>query len=412
MNANKHIEYIGYEDNFFDFLEILNNKLKKEKRTVKIWCDLAFLPQFNKMDRIDPIYYKKYPNPSISIKDAVRTGNLFKAFFEIIRRLKCKSEIKYRNYVKYLQNKKNNTIVSCCLNNSNGNVEVIEDFSEEKFKGANNTVILRRYSDESGMFSHLLVMMPYLRWARENGLNVYFDMSRGDSIYRERNGENAWDYFYEQVGSKPDKNNGTVISELFRISNNYTIPFRTNCVDDFIGIHNVYVTYIKLNNTMNRLVDINWNRIYGGKSGKILGVKFRGTDYQPDKIPGEHPFQGTCDEMIEKTKLFLEKYNYEYIYLCIEEQKNLEKFKEAFGEKVLHYDCQLIESYQSGAASFSQIALVGKRKAGEDYIGSVMCLAKCDSILCSPNSGVYMTFVINGGRYEHIEIIDKGIYKG
>lgn len=106
MNANKHIEYIGYEDNFFDFLEILNNKLKKEKRTVKIWCDLAFLPQFNKMDRIDPIYYKKYPNPSISIKDAVRTGNLFKAFFEIIRRLKCKSEIKYRNYVKYLQNKK------------------------------------------------------------------------------------------------------------------------------------------------------------------------------------------------------------------------------------------------------------------------------------------------------------------
>ena len=163
---------------------------------------------------------------------------------------------------------------------------------------------------------------------------------------------------------------------------------------------------------MNRLVDINWNRIYGGKSGKILGVKFRGTDYQPDKIPGEHPFQGTCDEMIEKTKLFLEKYNYEYIYLCIEEQKNLEKFKEAFGEKVLHDDCQLIESYQSGAASFSQIALVGKRKAGEDYIGSVMCLAKCDSILCSPNSGVYMTFVINGGRYEHIEIIDKGIYKG
>ena len=38
-----------------------------------------------------------------------------------------------------------------------------------------------------------------------------------------------------------------------------------------------------------------------------------------------------------------------------------------------------------------------------------MCLAKCDAILCSPNSGVYMTFIINGGKYEYAEIIDKGI---
>lgn len=408
MSEDKNIEYIGYEGDFLTFLKILSNKLKKEKRAVKIWCDLDFLPKFNNIDRITPIYYKRYPKPSISVKDAVKDGKLFTAFFEIIRRLKCKNEIKYRNYKKYLENKMNN-IVSCCLNNSNGNLEVMEGFSEDKFKGSNNTVVLRRYSDESGMFSHLLVLMPYLRWAKDNNLNVYFDMSRGDSIYREKDYENAWDYFYEQPGSKPGDNNGSVISALFKISDNYKIPFRINCLGEVIGMHSVYETYVKLNDRMCSLVDVNWDRIQGGKAGKILGVKFRGTDYAPSKILKEHHFQGSCDEMIDRTRLFLEKYNYEYIYLCVEEKKNLDKFKEVFGGKVLYYDCPLIETYQSGTAAFNHISLVGKRRAGEDYIGSVMCLAKCDAILCSPNSGVYMTFIINGGKYEYAEIIDKGI---
>lgn len=146
-----------------------------------------------------------------------------------------------------------------------------------------------------------------------------------------------------------------------------------------------------------------------GGGGKILGVKFRGTDYSPDKIPHKHHIQTTCDEMIKRTRKFLEKYNYQYIYLCTEEQSSLEKFKEAFGEKVLSYDCKLIEDYKNGAALINQINLVGKKKAGEDYIGLIMCLARCDSILCSPNSGMYMTFVINGGKFEHVEIVDKGL---
>lgn len=69
----------------------------------------------------------------------------------------------------------------------------------------------------------------------------------------------------------------------------------------------------------------------------------------------------------------------------------------------------MIDHYDGGGALSNQIALVGKRKAGEDYIGSVMCLAKCDSILCSLNSGSYMAIIINGGKYEHIEIVDKGL---
>lgn len=400
MAFDNYIEYIGYEDNFYGFLELLDDRLSKEGKSVKIWCNLEFLPKIKKYGRIIPVYYRKYSNPVFSIRESVKKGELLKVLRELFNR------IKYRNYIKYLKCKKEN-IVPCFLNNNNGKLEVNMGVQEIEFKGVDNTIILRRYEREAGMFSNLLVILPYLSWAKDNNLNVYFDMARGDNAYRENEGENAWEYYYRQTGNKPSLSCGSIISELFELPDYYRIAFETKNMNKIISLHSIYEKYIKLNDRMFGLVDKNWNRILQ-QGSKILGVKFRGTDYNPERIPYKHPFQTTCEEMIERAGKFMEKYDYHYIYLCTEEKRSLDKFKEIFGKKVLNYDCKLIESYKSGAATLNQVSLVGKRKAGEDYIGSIMCLAKCDSILCSPNSGTYLTFVINGGKFEHVEIIDKG----
>lgn len=401
MMVNEYIEYIGYEDSFNKFLELLNNKLNDEGRTVKLWCNLEFLPRIKNYKRIKPIYYKKYNNQIVSIKEYLKKRRIIDVLRELINR------ISHRNYVKYSKFSKN-LISQCCLISNNGKLEVAENVKEKDFKGSSNTLVLRRYSEINGMFSHLMVMLPYLKWASSNDINVYFDMSVGDSSYRERNGENAWEYFYEQVNSKPNGDNGTIVSNLLELSDEYKIEFSPKHINNIIELSSVYEKYIKLNAGMSDLVDENWKKIYRGEK-KILGVKFRGTDYVPDKIVAGHHFQTTCDEMIEKTENFLKRYGYEYIYVCTEEQKNLEKFEKKFGDRVRSYDCRLIDHYDGGGALSNQIALVGKRKAGEDYIGSVMCLAKCDSILCSLNSGSYMAIIINGGKYEHIEIVDKGL---
>lgn len=403
MAVYEYIEYVGSEDNFLKFIDLLNDKLDKEDRKVKLWCNLEFLPKFRSCRRIIPIYYQKYSNQLASIKAAVRKRELLAVFREIYNR------ITHRSYMRYLKNKDNN-IVPCCLINYQDELKVVENVKEEDFYGRMNTIVLRRSSAISGMFSHLMVMLPYFKWAQTNNLSIYFDMSIGDSIYREKKGENAWEYYYQQVGSKPTLDNGTIVSEAFKISDNYKIPEYRD-IKSYIGFNNVYNKYVLLNKYMDSLVDKNWKRIMGfcEGGGKILGVKFRGTDYSPDTLFYQHPYQATCNEMIKRTKDFLHKYNYQYIYLCTEEQENLDIFKKHFGEKVLYYDCKLIENYKGGDTASNQIALVGKRKAGEDYIGSIMCLAKCDSILCSPNSGMHMAIVINGGEFEHIEIIDKGL---
>lgn len=257
MAVDKYIEYIGYEDSFSCFLALLDDKLKNEKKTAKIWCNLDFLPKFRSSKRIIPIYYKKYSCSVTSIKASIKDGKLFEAFCEIIKR------IKYRNYVKYF-NAEREKKVPCCLNNKEGHLEILEDFKEKDFKGANNTIVLRRYEKAAGMFSNLLVMLPYLRWAKNNGLNVYFDMSRGDNAYRENENENAWEYFYEQTGYKPCLNNGTVISELFKLSDEYKIVFEPKYIYEVIGLNNVYEMYVKLNKKMVSLVNRNCKKILGG----------------------------------------------------------------------------------------------------------------------------------------------------
>ena len=70
--VNEYIEYIGYEDSFNKFLELLNNKLNDEGRTVKLWCNLEFLPRIKNYKRIKPIYYKKYNNQIVSIKEYLK----------------------------------------------------------------------------------------------------------------------------------------------------------------------------------------------------------------------------------------------------------------------------------------------------------------------------------------------------
>ena len=221
-----NIEYVGYEDNFEKFLEMLEMKLRKENRMVKLWCNLEFLPKIKKYDRVIPIYYKKYGRSIVSIKRSLKKGEFFKVLCEVINRLT------HRNYMRYIDLK--NDILPCCLINLNGQVEVIEDVKETDFKGNDNTLVLRRYESASGMFSHILILLPYIKWAKDNGLEIYFDMSRGDSIYREKDGDNAWEYFYHQTGVKPNPNNGTLISQMFKISDKYKFSYDPGDIDVLI----------------------------------------------------------------------------------------------------------------------------------------------------------------------------------
>lgn len=405
FSNRQHIEYIGVEDNFAEFARLMNDRLERKGSKAVIWSDISI--RHLKIDRriypnLLPVYFRRYNDSPVSLKKLLLKADIAGIVLELVNR---------HQDGRYKKLREKDCICLCCLRKNKGNPEVIENIKEEDFRGFDNVVVLRRPQLYCGMFSHQFVMLPYLMWADKNNLSVYFDMENGSSVYREKDGENAWEYFYDQLDGKPDGNNGTIVSCLFGLSSNYNLDIGEDAIE-YAEWSRIYNKYIKLNRRMRFVVEENWERIRraGGSKERILGIKFRGADYKPDKLPKGHYIQLSCDEMINRARLFMERHGYKYIYLSTEEQESLDRFREEFGEEfVLSYDCKLVENYIDGAAAVNQAETVGRRKAGEDYIGTIMCLARCDSLLCSLNSGSIIALIINGGKFEHIEIVDRGV---
>lgn len=50
------------------------------------------------------------------------------------------------------------------------------------------------------------------------------------------------------------------------------------------------------------------------------------------------------------------------------------------------------------------------REQTEEYIEGVYLLSKCDSLYGSVGGGIWFSYFLNGGKYEHVELYDEGNY--
>ena len=47
----------------------------------------------------------------------------------------------------------------------------------------------------------------------------------------------------------------------------------------------------------------------------------------------------------------------------------------------------------------------------QQYLGDIYLLSQCDCIISPMNNGYYTAIIWNGGKFSHLETIDKGRYK-
>ena len=50
-------------------------------------------------------------------------------------------------------------------------------------------------------------------------------------------------------------------------------------------------------------------------------------------------------------------------------------------------------------------------KRQQQYLGDIYLLSQCDCIISTMNNGYYTAIIWNGGKFSHLETIDKGRYK-
>lgn len=282
--------------------------------------------------------------------------------------------------------------------------------------------------DYTGLMTHMLSVMGWIKYAEENGFILLVDTSKGENKYRE-SGENTWELYYKQPmidtsvdeafieKIKSEKNYSYVhdytrygltyvrsvprwITKLFKPT--ITFPETTDIVRDEKSQdywEKIYAKYIKLQPEVIQYVDDEFEKIIK-PHGRVLGVLVRGTGYREGK-PFNHNIQPEMDELIDKINEYKDKYNWEYIYLATEEEKYEQLLKNEYPGKILtnkrEYDNE--NSERSG------------HQAGLEYLSSMYLLSKCNMLIAGLCGGSQAAILMNQHNYEHIHVYDIGVYK-
>ncbi len=209
---------------------------------------------------------------------------------------------------------------------------------------------LARYG--CGLVSLLTSVYNHVRYAFQNGYVPIVDFKHYDNLYFKddrKYHDNSWEYFFEQPMQKnlnditsetsviisPDTH---IVDEQTSIVNSGDIP---ETEDDILtarqkDIKENFSKYIRLNKETEDYLKKESSKILKDVHfDEILGVLYRGTDYNSNKAKFEYA-QSSVNQFIENIKAFLKKNpKIKKIYLATEDDEAYQLFKNTFGNQLL-----------------------------------------------------------------------------
>lgn len=276
-----------------------------------------------------------------------------------------------------------------------------------------------------GLMGYYMAVLGHIRIACERGMFPVVDMMNYKNPYiteDECGRKNSWEFYFKQPIPEINlkdvyKSNHVVLSNLetpFEANPRkfYERVYKKNMLQEYFRMVN---TYINFNSECLKILDRNFSKIFApvfAEEGRILGVVSRGTDILG--FPG-HSIQPTQEELLELSKKYMEKYSCNYIFLASDSEAAISFFKSQLGEKIiLTNSCKRYDSFfESKIHVLSDINFNRENDAylkGLEYLTTVYLLSKCNVLFGSIIGSTIGAVCMNGGRYEHIEFYDKGVY--
>lgn len=295
-------------------------------------------------------------------------------------------------------------------------------------------LILRGYDKRWGIYSTILLLLPFMDWARKRNYFPIIDFTKSNlpllQDEKRRNRENSWEYYYKQPFEEIS------LSEVYQSKNvrvlekYYTMKMAPNwntimpaSEEELKRWNSIIKRNIHLSDGLAEKVKTEKRRIFKD-ANKILGVGIRaGYRYgmiKNDALFNNHPKCATCEEYIAIVERKMDEWNCDAIFLAIDDREYWEKFVKYFGTKCRYIDRKLHHYFKNDNAVESLTELfieyggkrVGTRKKNEEYIVETHILAQCHALYASIGGGTQFAYFMNGGRYENIEIYNEGMYEG
>lgn len=238
---------------------------------------------------------------------------------------------------------------------------------------------------------------------------------------------NAWEYFWEQPGGydlKEVYQSKHVILSSQNVPNGDILPpARTpnskirKYAETIIRKGAPLAMQIPFNEATRKYVEEAKNRLFIPNK-KILGVAIRGTSYARMQV-GHHASQPLINEYIGLIRRRKAEWGADYIFFTNEESETVDIMKRAFGEELIVLDRKRYVNYHIYSDNgenptnedINPLYAPGQRyQTNLDYLTEMYLLSCCDFLLTAMSGGIRAVLMWNGGRYENMEIIDKGVY--
>ncbi|MDR1473103.1 MAG: hypothetical protein LBI41_00860 [Lactobacillales bacterium] len=282
-----------------------------------------------------------------------------------------------------------------------------------KIAGENIFYVIRRECSNTGLLSDWHNVLGHIMYAVENGLIPTVDMQNYKTSYHEKdpvNGiSNAWEYYFQQPTSSSledaYKSKGAVIlSSLGYIQEEVPSDFRFIYDKNMLKKHNYYISkYMKLRPEVNKYVKISEKEIF--KEKKILGVFYRGTDYNYAK---GHFTPPKPNVLLAKVRELFLQWGMEWIFLVTEEEEVVKIFKNEFNTKVIITDSSRVKSYSKEMGAIANFKKDNNYLKNLNYLRDIILLSKCHSLVCSKANGSAAAIEMNNNKYINRFIFELG----
>lgn len=276
--------------------------------------------------------------------------------------------------------------------------------------------VIRRHPNEekAGLFSWIQVILGHLEYSMKKGWIPVVDMMNTANPFLEKDEVgliNAWEFFFEQPGgytlSDIKKSKKVILSQYSPIPYG---PFVHSILkkDRREKYNSLYKRYFVLKRSIQEQVT-EYKEHYFSKSGNVLGVLCRGTDYWTLKPKG-HRIQPDIEQIVEKLRVTLNNSKYKQIYLCTEDQSIYDTLMHEFGDKIITFKQDFVEykdGYLSDALRNDSKTL---RAQAIEYLIQMLLLAETDTLIAGMTSGTLGVLIFNI-KFDNEFIWDLGYYK-
>ncbi|MBQ7349168.1 MAG: hypothetical protein IJW47_04150 [Clostridia bacterium] len=333
-----------------------------------------------------------------------------------LNRLKYFGYIKFRNlkyFLKGLISKDNKKRFKDALKSSPRKVSYGMENKDKTF------YVARRFSQVEGHCSLLMTMLGHCNRAIEMGMIPVIDMQNYYSeLWQDetRKGkDNAWEYFYEQPGgyTLPDisRSKNILLSDGVhaRKAPSYRTTFDSETKISFW--HEIYKKHIHFNIETKKCVsEIKKKFLFS--QGKILAVSVRRGIEWGHKINDEgfkcHLKVPDFETIITDAKKLKKEWGCDKIFLVIDDEEGLERFKFEFPNEVLYVERDRRKYFINGLPNpgaekdFVMSEQIYDREV--KYLAEVMCIAECSSFLGTKSSTSLASMIIKGSRFKNLQL--------